>query len=72
MVTTTNNRVNLVQVCSLNIEQSRLLQYLDFAFHLGEREKGLEKNPGFLYVTSMRGINLQPVLTVKGGCKGLG
>ena len=24
---TTNNQVNLVQVCSLNIEQSRLLQY---------------------------------------------
>ena len=27
MVTTTNNRVNLMQVCSLNIEQSRLLQF---------------------------------------------
>ena len=27
VTTTTNNRVNLEQVCSLNIEQSRLLQY---------------------------------------------
>ena len=31
--TTTNNRVNLVQVCSLNIEQSRLLQLV--SAHLG-------------------------------------
>ena len=29
MVTTTNNQVNLEQVCSLNIEQSRLLQFFD-------------------------------------------
>ena len=27
MVTNNNNQVNLEQVCSLNIEQSRLLQY---------------------------------------------
>ena len=35
MVTTNNNnnRVNLVQVCSLNIEQSRLLQLMSSALH---------------------------------------
>ena len=32
----TNNRVNLVQVCSLNIEQSRLLQFL-FRWSRGRR-----------------------------------
>ena len=30
----TNNRVNLEQVCSLNIEQSRLLQFLSFSWIL--------------------------------------
>ena len=34
MVTNNNNQVNLEQVCSLNIEQSRLLQFVTQALKL--------------------------------------
>ena len=46
MVTTkrTNNQVNLLQVCSLNIEQGRLLQFAKKVLHFRE-----EKENGIFY-----------------------
>ena len=51
----TNNRVNLVQVCSLNIEQSRLLQnYLNNYSYLWNRETSYKIPP------QKGGIELSP------------